>query len=427
MADVDILVLGATGFTGKLVTKYLASHPEKSSFKLGISVRTKAKGAALLAQLALAPDSVTIIELDVTDSTLLNASIARTKVIINTVGPFWKYSTPVITACARLGKHYVDLTGETFWIYSVLRQVDTLASHTGAIIIPSCGLDSLPADLSAFLSVRTLQNYCDARQITWSGAGRSLTGYDMPLSPSGGTLETMAVALSSVPRDVLSDSMQPYALSPVKGTDSPVHRALYRMRDASFSWGSFFIMSPANRAIVHRSWGMFELQAQLFRGPSASYGAKFQYDEFLAASNPLSALLSSITIAIAGLFILLPPVRWMIKKAIPPGSGPSEKAMNKGHIKATNVTELSDDTSIRARTDFVGKGDPGYLLTSVMISEAALGLLFTAPEKLGPLAATGGLLTPATALGSVLPDRLRRTGLFEISSHIVDDEPKKDR
>lgn len=162
----------------------------------------------------------------------------------------------------------------------------------------------------------------------------------------------------------------------------------------------------------------------------------------------------------------------MIKKAIPPGSGPSEKyavssyqasvdiclrAMNKGYIKATNVTELSDNTTIRARTDFVGKGDPGYLLTSgtclstcvaklgadrrhcrsfdtvypdattVMISEAALGLLFTAPEKLGPLAATGGLLTPATALGSVLPDRLRRTGLFEISSHIVDDEPKKDR
>lgn len=100
MDDVDVLVLGATGFTGKLITKYLASHPEKSSFKLGISVRTKAKGDALLAQLALAPDSVTIIELDVADSTLLNASIARTKVIINTVGPFWKYSTPVITFVA---------------------------------------------------------------------------------------------------------------------------------------------------------------------------------------------------------------------------------------------------------------------------------------------------------------------------------------
>ncbi|KZV92631.1 hypothetical protein EXIGLDRAFT_740293 [Exidia glandulosa HHB12029] len=427
MGDVDILLLGATGFTGKLITKYLASHPEKSRFKLGISVRTKAKGDALLAQLAFAPDSVTIVEVDVADSAVLDACIARTKVVINTVGPFWKYSTPVIIACAQQGKNYVDITVETFWIYNVLRQVHSLASHTGAIIIPSCGLDSLPADLCAFLSVRTLQGYCDAHQIPWSGAGRSLTGYDMPLAPSGGTLETMAVALSSVPRNVLRESLRPYALSPVKGTDSPVYRTLYRTRDAGFSWGSFFIMSASNRAIIHRSWGIFELQAQLQRGPSPSYGAKFQYDECLAASNALSALLSSIALAIAGVFLLLPPVRWMIKKAIPPGSGPSEKAMSQGYLKITNVTELSDDTTIRVRTDFVGKGDPGYLLTSVMVSETALGLLFTTPEKLGPLAAAGGLLTPATALGSVLPDRLRRTGLFEISSRIVEGGSKKDR
>lgn len=92
--------------------------------------------------------------------------------------------------------------------------MDTLASHTGAIIVPSCGLDSIPADLTAFLSVRSLQKHLEARQRPWPGAALSLTGYDMPLSPSGGTLDTMAVSLTAVPREVLRQSMRPYALSP---------------------------------------------------------------------------------------------------------------------------------------------------------------------------------------------------------------------
>ncbi|KZV89417.1 hypothetical protein EXIGLDRAFT_771765 [Exidia glandulosa HHB12029] len=420
MSDVDILVLGATGFTGKLIVKYLSSHPEKSTFRLGVTVRSKIKGDALLAQLGLAEDSVTVRELDVADSTVVEAAVARTKVIINTVGPFWKHSTPVIKACARQGKHYVDTTAETFWIHSVLHEVDSLASQSGAIIVPSCGLDSLPADLSAFLSVRALHSYCDSRHITWSGSGRSLTSYDMPISPSGGTLDTVAFALSSVPREALRESLQPYALSPVKGSESPVYRLIYRMRDAKYSWGSFFLMSPTNRAIIHRSWGLFERQAQS-GSPGASYGPGFEYDEFLAASNPVFAFLSSMSIAIAGLLLFLSPVRWLIKKAVPPGSGPSETAMNKGYIRATNVTQLAGDAPIRARTEIVGKGDPLYLLTSVMISESALALLSTPPETLGPLPAAGGLLTPATALGQVIPDRLRRIGLFDISSQILDD------
>lgn len=104
MSSVDVLVLGATGFTGRLITKYLAAHPERSTFRVGITVRTKAKGDALLAALSLATDAVTVIELDVTDTRLLEATISRAKVVLNTVGPFWKHGTPVITSVPLLSK-----------------------------------------------------------------------------------------------------------------------------------------------------------------------------------------------------------------------------------------------------------------------------------------------------------------------------------
>ncbi|EJD47006.1 saccharopine dehydrogenase [Auricularia subglabra TFB-10046 SS5] len=431
MSSFDVLVLGATGYTGKLVTRYLASHPERGRFSWGIGARSRARAEALLSSLSISKDDVTLVELDVTNEAQVNEAIARTKVVINTAGPFYRLGTPVIKACARQGKHYVDLTGETYWIMSILGEIDSLANRTGAIIIPSCGLDSLPSDLMAFLSVRALQQHCESRRVAWPGASSSSTGFDILLSPSGGTLETMRVAFSEVPKDILLASNASYSLSPVKGKDLKfIPLPVRRVEHMPQRWGGFFIMASTNRAIIQRSWGLFELQhSGLFPSKGFQrYGADFKYDEFLTFSNPITAFLRSVAImTFSVLLAVLPPVRWLVSKMTPPGSGPSESALNAGYINATNVTHLASEEATFARTTLRAKGDPGYLLTSVMIAESALALLFSAPEDRGPLDTRGGLLTPATALGDVLPDRLRHTGLFEITSEIVRDEDRKTR
>ncbi|EJD36810.1 hypothetical protein AURDEDRAFT_92562 [Auricularia subglabra TFB-10046 SS5] len=429
MSSLDILVVGATGFTGKLVTKYLASHPDRERFTLGIGARSKAKGETLLASLGVSQDDVTLVSLDVTNETQVNEAVARAKVVVNTAGPFYRLGTPVIKACAQQGKHYVDISGEPAWTLSILDEIDKIASGTHAIMIPSSGLDCIPSDLLAFLSVRALQEHCESKQVSWPGASTSYSGFDMVFTPSGGTLSSMKVAYSEVPSDVLRAATAAYSLSPVKGKDvNPAPLPLRRVANLPHHWGSYFIMAATNRLIVQRTWGLLEQQTAGASKAFVPYGADFKYDEVALAPSALSAFFGGLSsLSSFYLFSTLPPVRWLVTKLTPPGTGPSESALKSGHLNATNVTHLAGDERTFARTTIRAKGDPGYFLTSVMAAESALALLLHPREELGPLAARGGMLTPVTALGAVLPDRLRRTGIFEIASEIVRDEDQKTR
>ncbi|KAH7101518.1 saccharopine dehydrogenase [Auriculariales sp. MPI-PUGE-AT-0066] len=420
---VDVLLIGGTGYTGKLILRYLASHSERNNFKLGVTARTAAKGRDLLVSLNLKESDVTLYDLDLANIAQIDKTVSYTKVVINAVGPFWLHSTPVITACARLGVHYVDITAETFWIRNILDEVHTLALRSGAIIVPSCGFDSVPADLSTFLSVRTLQRSCEARGIAWPGAISSETGIIGDITPSGGTLATILLTYSSIPRDALRPIFNSYCLSPVTGLNQDIlissgKSTLHTDRP----YKSIYPLATSDRAIVSRSWGLLEshIRATDPELQVPSYGDKFTYEEFTANKNAVVALFQNVMLVVAGYTLFIPPVRWLITKVVPVGTGPSLDALKKGHLKVVNVTRLNSDLTppVDARTEIKFNGEAGYLGTSVIISEAALALL-RPRDQLEPLARQGGLLTVATAFGSALAERISRTELIEISSSIV--------
>lgn len=192
----DIIVLGATGCTGRLITRYLAAHPQftQGLFSFSVAARSQSKLHTLVQQLSL-PPTINVVQVDITDDTDLEKAVRSAKVVINAVGPYWPSGLPVVRcvaeispnllfffttvlrACAINGIHYLDLTGETHWIkeiidrcvsrcsillsitYASCFRYDYIATKTGAIIVPSCGLESIPSDLSAFLGNKTLKSH----------------------------------------------------------------------------------------------------------------------------------------------------------------------------------------------------------------------------------------------------------------------------
>ncbi|KAF8058737.1 Saccharopine dehydrogenase-domain-containing protein [Lyophyllum atratum] len=445
-AQTDIIVLGATGFTGRLITRYLAAHPQftQGLFSFSIAARSQSKLHTLVQELSL-PPTVNTVQFDVTDENSVEAAVRSARVVINTVGPYWTWGTPVVKACAKYGVHYVDLTGEGVWVRQIIYRYDYLATKTGAIIVPSCGYDSIPSDASAYLSNKTLKAHGDYDVAT------SITAHKVRGGVSGGTLSTMMTIMGEVPRDKLRESGADYSLSPVEGRPMPKFKLLYNQSipgETSVA-GAFFFMQPTNRKLVQRTFGLLEMQARIDAAGSVEnlkaarrerYGPEFGYDEFLVTPSRLSAVIVSSVVAFGfGMLAMVTPFRWLVQKLMPPpGSGPSEEAMQKGFFKATNHTTSTSSPPVHVKTVFKGDRDPGYALTSIMISESALSLLLppvsatsssqpsassskssSLPDGLPALARKGGILTPMTAFGDVLLTRLVDTGRFTIESYVV--------
>ncbi|KAF8624483.1 hypothetical protein AX17_007112 [Amanita inopinata Kibby_2008] len=454
----DIIVLGATGFTGRLISRYLAAHPQHDKFTWAIAGRSRTKLDTLVKDLEL-PPKVAVVKLDVTDEQEVERVVKTTRVVINTVGPFYRWGTPVVRACVRNSVHYVDLTGETPWIRDIIKEFDYAATKTGAIIVPSCGMDSIPSDISAYLSNRTLKSIPESSQMDNTRnaifATTSTTAYNLKGGISGGTLGTIMTIIEEVDGNQLKYSRRPYSISPVVGTPIKSFQALYNLAipgEATIVGGHFF-MRGANTAIVQRTFGLLELQAieEEKKRPAPAkdilttvrkqrYGPLFKYDEFLVTSSAWQAGLLSLAVVIGFISLYaISPIRWLLKKYMPqPGEGPSDEFMKQGYLIGTNLTTSASDPPTQVKSVLKLKGDPGYLLTAVMISESALSLLLPPPSAdslettttysaiptLPALAQKGGVLTPMTAFGDVLICRLEDTGLFEFSSSVVREKPK---
>lgn len=391
--EFDLVLFGATGFTGKLVAEYLAASAEKPRWAVA------GRSADKLKALGLDVPSVVV---DALDASAMNEVAKRTKVICTTVGPYAKYGTEVVAACANHGTHYCDLAGEVQWMRRMIDAHHERAKETGARIVHTCGFDSIPSDLG-----------------TWAVQREFRTMYGMPaqhvtalFGESSGTVSGGTVASGmetaregSESRDVRRLLANPYALDP-----DPKARRAASPDETRIGWNADlkmftipFLMAGINTRVVRRAHAL----------AGFPWGDDFVYREVMSTpGSPRGlAMAVGVTGALAGIAFAMkrPALRARLAKRAPkPGEGPSAERRARGHWKVRFVAKNGANKLFYVVGD--KHGDPGYGSTAKMLGESALSL------ALDPLTSSGGVTTPSVAMGPFLFDRLRRIGLtFEVA------------
>jgi short subunit dehydrogenase-like uncharacterized protein len=395
----DVVVFGATGFVGKLIARHLAEHAPAEA-RIGLAGRSQERLAAVRAELGARAAEWPLVVADSADAASLAAMAGGARVVATTVGPYRRAGLPLVDACIAAGTDYADLTGEVLFVRECMERHEG-AAERGVRIVNSCGFDSIPSDLGVLLLHEAVRE---------DGAGElgetTLVVTAMKGSPSGGTLASMKVQVddmksSGASRKVVGD---PYGLSPDRASD-PDGRGERDLRgvardDQLGQWIAPFVMASYNTRIVRRSNALQDW----------AYGRGFRYREVASVgSGPLApvkgaALAGGLTALVAGLAVK--PSRMVLDRVLPgPGEGPSEQARDSGLFKMKIHTTTTSGARYVARV--AAKGDPGYKATAVMMGESALCLALDR-ERLPQRA---GVLTPATAMGTALVDRLRAAGM----------------
>ena len=386
--DIDIIIYGATGFTGKLCVKYFQS--------LNTTVTWAMAGRNLLKLQKVADDhqaKVEILLADSDDESALDNLTSRARVILSTTGPFHRYGSKLVASCIKNHAHYVDITGENFWVKGLIEKHHAEASAKGIRIIPSCGFDSIPSDLGAFFSAQAI-----GKPIKRIESFHSYEG-----GASGGTLETM---FSMGELDLGDDLTNPFLLNPEDSySDEQMQLSSDRVGIAKKSeinaWSGPFIMATANTRVVRRTEALLALRQE-------SYGPDFTYQEHAFHKSWWSAAKSLVLTGLSVL-ILLSPLKRLVKPFLPkPGEGPSETVQENGWFDCKFIVEANDGT--KSVFNMNGKGDPGYKVTSKLVSECALCLIED-QDTLPGGGEYGGILTSASGLGESLIARLKRVGI----------------
>ena len=386
--DIDIIIYGATGFTGKLCVKYFQSL--NTSVKWAIAGRDQEK----LKKVALDSSvEVEILIADSDDELALDALTSRARVILSTAGPFHRYGSKLVSSCVKNSAHYVDITGENFWVKGLIAKHHEEASAKGIRIIPSCGYDSIPSDLGVFYSAKALNKPIKRIESfhSWEGGA------------SGGTLETM---FSMGDLDLGDDLLDPYLLNPEDSytqeqKEQSSDRVGIAKKNEINAWSGPFIMATANTRVVRRT-------AALLSQRQESYGYNFTYQEHALHKNWFSAF-KSIVITGISVLVLMSPLKKLVKPFLPkPGEGPSEDVQENGWFDCKYIVETEDGQ--KSVFNMSAKGDPGYRVTSMLVSECALCLIKDIDSLPGG-EGYGGVLTSASGLGDVLINRLRNAGI----------------
>ncbi len=387
--DFDLILFGATGFTGRLVANYISKS--KDAPRWAIAGRSQAK----LDALGL---NVPAIVVDTLERKAVDEVVRRTKVVCTTVGPYAKYGSELLAACADAGTHYCDLTGEPQWMRRMIDLHDQRARQTGARIVHTCGFDSIPSDIG---TLATQQEF-KARFGRYASKVTALFG-ETSGGLSGGTIASAMETAREAGTDVAvrKNLGNPYGLDP----DPDASKAARpRVRDeSSIGWEPHlkmftlpFVMAQINTRVVRRAHAL----------AGCPYGEDFVYREVMSTPGKPRGLAMAVGVmgGLAGLSFAMkrPKLRELISKRVPqPGAGPSQEARERGHWKVRFVAEAGQDHLIYLASDHA---DPGYGSTAKMLGESALCLAFD------PLGAPG-ISTPSFAMGQRLLDRLRRTGL----------------
>lgn len=386
----DLVLFGGTGFVGTLTAEYLAGAAP-AGLRIALAGRSRDKLERLRATL---PERARGWGIVVADATEPRALAEAARVVVTTVGPYARYGMPLVEACARAGTHYADLTGEVLFVRAAIDRCDALARASGARLVHSCGYDSIPSDLGLLL----LRDAAGADLTDVTAVATLRGGF------SGGTLASLLGHVEAVAGDADARRIagRPHSLSPdpsAEPTPQQPRDTSPPRRESDGGWTAPFVMAPYNTRIVRRSNAL----------TGWSYGRGLRYAERMAAGRGIGGAATAVGIT-GGLGALvgaaaLRPTRALLERVLPaPGTGPDERARARGFFRHAFTGTTEDGRTVTARV--AGPGDPGYAATAVMLGESALCLALDGaglPDR-------AGSLTPATAMGHALVDRLRAAG-----------------
>jgi len=393
--EFDIVIQGATGFTGTLVAEYLLrQYGVGSDLRWALAGRSKERLQHVRDGLGADASGLELIVADSFDKDALQTLAKRTRVVLTTVGPYALYGSDLVAACVNAGTHYCDLAGEVQWIRKMIDTHHERAKETGAKIVHCCGFDSVPMDIGVwFLQDATHEKhgaYCESISMLVKATKGTA---------SGGTLASMMnlIKESRADRSVARTLVQPYSLNPEGERDGPDSRDQSSLgyREDAKSWTAPFVMAGVNTKIVRRSHAL----------NGHPYGKDFRYDEAVLTGSGITGWLKgALMIAGLGTLMLLAsfsPSRNFLQRYVlsKPGEGPDRDLQQSGFFNLLQIGKLPDGTIIRGK--ITGDQDPGYGSTSKMLSECAVCL---AKDELD---AKGGVWTPAAVMAKPLLRRLR--------------------
>lgn len=373
----DLIVYGATGFTGRLVAEYLQrQYGNGDAVKWAMAGRSSGKLESVLNEMGLPADTPLLVA-DSNDSASMRDMVQSTKLVLRTVGPYQLYGSQLVELCAQNGADYVDLCGEAVWMRQMIDAHEATAKESGARIVFSCGFDSIPSDLG----ILYLQNLAEAQTGTVcnavSGRVRAMKG-----TFSGGTAASLQASLAAAKGnpEVFQQLINPYVCVPgFKGVEQPNGDRVY-YDEALQSWVAPFIMAAINTRNVHRSDFLL----------GHRYGEDFTYDEMMLTGPGEKGEAAANFVA---------NDRSMAGPDAPkPGEGPSKEEREAGFYDILYIGTTKDGQQLMVNVK--GDRDPGYGSTSKMISESALCLIQDGIET------PGGIWTTAPAMGEKLIKRL---------------------
>jgi short subunit dehydrogenase-like uncharacterized protein len=372
----DIIVYGATGYTGRLVAEYLAHHYGKDGPRWAMAGRSSEK-LAEVRDLIGAPADTPLVVADSNDSASLAAMAEQTRVVVTTVGPYQLYGEPVLRACVAAGTDYTDLCGEPVWMRQMVDALHQQAKETGARVAFSSGFDSIPFDLGVFMLQQEAKARFGAPAPRVKCRVRAMVG-----GFSGGTAASLGATLKALAANpsLIPIMQSPFGLTPgFEGPEQPAGDKPF-LDEATGSWAAPFIMAVINTKNVHRT--------NFLRGHP--YGADFVYDEMVLTGPGEQGQ------AIADHIAKTPMIGGPNDPK--PGEGPSAEERLNGHYDVLFVGEMPDGREIRYGVK--GRYDPGYGSTSRMLAETGIALLSCKAE--------GAIATPGALLGEALVERLRQ-------------------
>ena len=390
MKKFDIIIWGATSFTGKLVAEYIFKKYGSSKIKWAIAGRNLKKLEKIRYQVA--DENIPIFIADSFDEESLSKFVKKTKVVCSTVGPYSLYGTKLVKLCVENNTNYCDITGEAHWIRSLIDHFHEEAKSKKIKIINSCGFDSIPSDMGVYFIQNEIKkinnNYAKSIKMRVAGIRGGI---------SGGTYSSINNLLKEAYKDksIFKVLNNPYGLNPkdkMEGLDKKDLRKIIFDKESN-SWIYPFIMAGINTKIVRRSNALSNF----------IYGKDFRYEEAMIAGKGISGFWKAILAVFPLAMIGLNPnsfLKKIVDSFMPkPGEGPGIEKRKNGFYNLRFYITLNDNRTAFAKV--IGDSDPGYGSTSKMLSESALCLAFD------NLSDNYGVITPSSGMGDKLLNRLK--------------------